>query len=240
MNLAEVSWVRAEAALGKTDLAIVPVGAVEVYGRHLPMGADGWAAAEVTRRLAARVGAVTTPLVPIGCSQALMSFPGTLSVSSTALKAYLGDLADSLAFHGVRRILFLNGHAGNVPPIGELCRELGERGIKAAQVDWWRAVYRAGGDLTETGDLANGHAGEVGTSVMLAVVPRLVEPDMMVKEKPDYGRVAEFPEVIQYDRTYRQMSASGTVGDPFAGSAEKGEALINRFLDRVEAFLKEW
>ena len=166
MNLAEMSWIQAEKLLSKTDLALVPVGAVEVYGPHLPQGSDGWVAQEVARRLAERVEAVVTPLVPIGCSQALMSFPGTLSVTSESLKAYLTDVCDSLIGWGIKHILFINGHAGNVPTIGEICRQFVANGIKCAQVDWWRAVYKAAPEVPESGELAIGHAGEVCTSVL--------------------------------------------------------------------------
>ena len=182
MNLAEMSWVRAERASAETDLALVPMGAVEVYGPHLPQGSDGFAAQEIARRLQERVGAVVTPLVPIGCSQALMSFPGTLSVTSESLKAYLADVCESLGTWGIKRILFLNGHAGNVPAIGEICHEYIARGINCAQVDWWRSVYKAAPDVAETGELAVGHAGEVCTSVLMALRGDLVVPEEMVAE----------------------------------------------------------
>jgi len=240
MNLAEMSWIQAEKLLSKTDLALVPVGAVEVYGPHLPQGSDGWVAQEVARRLAERVEAVVTPLVPIGCSQALMSFPGTLSVTSESLKAYLTDVCDSLIGWGIKHILFINGHAGNVPTIGEICRQFVANGIKCAQVDWWRAVYKAAPEVPESGELAIGHAGEVCTSVLMAVREDLVDPDKMVKEMPKRGRAGAYPEVMQYDITYREITASGVIGDPFTATREKGEAMIEKFLDHVEAFLGEW
>jgi len=240
VNLAELSWVDAEKALAKATIALVPVGAVEVYGPHLPQGADGFAAQAMAGRLAERVDAVVTPLVPIGCSQVLMSFPGTLSVTSEALKAYLADVCDSLVHWGITRILFINGHAGNVPPIGELCRTLTDRGIKCAQIDWWRAVYRAAGDIPESGELANGHAAEVGTSVLMAIRNDLVVPERIAAEMPQRGLAGAYPEIIQYDIPYRAMTVSGVAGDPTTASAAKGEAMIERLLDRVEAFLKEW
>jgi creatinine amidohydrolase len=240
MNLAEVSWSRAEKVLAETDLALVPVGAVEVYGRHLPLGSDGYCAQEVSQRLAERVPAVVTPLVPVGCSQALMSFPGTLTVSSASLKAYLSDMCDSLGTWGIKRILFMNGHAGNVPAIGEICREFIAKGIHCAQVDWWRSVYKAAPDVPESGDLAVGHAGEVCTSVLMAVRGDLVDVDEMVKEMPKLGLIADYPEVMQYHVTYREITASGVIGDPTVATREKGEAMVNRFLDRLEAFLTEW
>ncbi len=240
MNLAELSWVDAEQALAKATIALVPVGAVEVYGPHLPQGADGFAAQAMANRLAERVDAVVTPLVPIGCSQMLMSFPGTLSVTSTALKAYLSDVCDSLVHWGIKRILFINGHAGNVAPIGELCRTLTDQGIKCAQIDWWRAVYQAAGDIPESGASANGHAAEVGTSVLMAIRNDLVVTERIAAEKPQRGLAGAYPEIIQYDIPYRAMTASGVAGDPTSASAAKGEAMIERLLDRVEAYLKEW
>lgn len=240
MNLAELSWVEAEKALANASVALVPVGAVEVYGPHLPQGSDGLVAQEVARRLAERIDAVVTPLVPIGCSQMLMSFPGTLSVSSASLKAYLTDVCDSLAHWGIQRILFINGHAGNVPAIGEICREFSERGVRCAQVDWWRAVNKAAPDIPESGELAPGHAGEVCTSVVRAVRPDLYVEERMVAESPNRGLAGAYPEIMQYDRPYRELTASGVIGDPTTASPEKGEAMIERFLDRAQAFLEEW
>jgi creatinine amidohydrolase len=240
MNLAEMSWVQAERALAETDLALVPVGAVEVYGPHMPQGSDGFAAQEIARRLEERVNAVVTPLVPVGCSQALMSFPGTLTVTSASLKAYLSDVCESLETWGIKRILFLNGHAGNVPAIGEICREFIARGVNCAQVDWWRSVSRAAPDVAETGELAVGHAGEVCTSVMMELRGDLVVPDAMIKEIPNRGLIADYPEVMQYHVTYRQITASGVIGDPTTATRKKGEAMVGRFLDRVVDFLAEW
>ena len=242
MNLAEMAWVDAEKALAKAKIALVPVGAVEVYGKHLPQGSDGFAAQAFAARLAERIDAVVTPLVPVGCSQALMSFPGTLTVSPEALKAYLGDVCDSLIHWGIKRILFVNGHAGNVPHIGDLCRAYIDQGVKCAQIDWWRAIYRAGLDINvpESGPSANGHAAEVGTSILLAIRPDLVIPENMVAETAQRGRVGAYPEIIQYDVTYRAMTRSGVSGDPTSGSAAKGEAMIEQLLTRVEAYLNEW
>jgi creatinine amidohydrolase len=169
-----------------------------------------------------------------------MSFPGTLSVTSEALKAYMSDICDSLVTWGIKRILFLNGHAGNVPAIGEICREYIARGTNCAQVDWWRSVYKAAPDVAETGELAVGHAGEVCTSVLMALRGDLVVPEEMVKEMPKRGTIGDYPEVMQYHVTYRQITASGVIGDPTAATREKGEAMVERFLDRVVDFLAEW
>jgi creatinine amidohydrolase len=240
LTLQEMSWVQAEKALANTSFAIVPVGAVEVYGPHLPLGSDGLVALEASRRLAARTGAVITPLVPIGCSQSLMSFPGTLSVSPESLKAYLRDVCSGLVFHGIKRILFMNGHAGNVPAIGDLSREFIARGIRCAQVDWWRAIGRLAVGIADTGDVAVGHAGENCTSVVMAIRPDLVDMSLATREQAQTGLSGKYPEIMQYDRSYRDITKSGMTGDATTATREKGEAMINRFVDKAEAFLKEW
>jgi creatinine amidohydrolase len=240
-TLAEMSWVEAEQALGNTDLALVPVGAVEVYGPHLPQGSDGYAALEVAKRLAERVGAVVTPLVPIGCSQSLMSFPGTLTVSPEALKLYLADVCNSLVKWQIKRILFVNGHAGNVPIISQIAFDLQPKGIKCAQVDWWRAVAKVAADVSDTGPSAIGHAAENCTCVMMAVRGDLVDRSKMVKEmKPNFGLIAKYPEVMQYAPPYREIAPAGINGDPTTATGEKGERIIAKFLDRAVAFLQEW
>ena len=107
-------------------------------------------------------------------------------------------------------------------------------------MDWWRAVYKAAPDVPESGELAIGHAGEVCTSVLMALRGDLVDPGAMVKEMPRRGLVGKYPEVMQYDVTYREITDSGVIGDPFTATQAKGEEMVGRFLDRVEAFLKEW
>ena len=242
VNLQELSWVRADEALAHTDTALVPVGAVEAYGPHLPLGSDGLVALHVANRLGERVHAVVTPLIPIGCSQSLMSFPGTLSVESSSLKAYLTDICKSLVFHGIKRIVFVNGHAGNVALIGEICREFIASGVRCAQVDWWRAVYKAAPEFTDTGDVAIGHAGEVCSSVVMAARGDLVDMERATKtkEKAKLGLSGVYPEVVQYDIPYRAITASGMTGDATTATPEKGVQMIEKCVDRIESFLKEW
>jgi creatinine amidohydrolase len=239
MNLQEMTWMQAAKALEQTNLAIVPVGALEVYGPHLPMGSDGLVALEMAKRLSERTGAVITPLIPIGCSQSLMSFPTTLSVEPETLKAYLREVCNSLIAHGIKRILFFNGHAGNVALIGELGRELEAKGIKTAPVDWWGAVAKAAPEVYDTPQ-PHSHAGEACTSVLLTVRPDLVDKSQITKEQGRRGLMGKYPEVIQYGRPFREISTSGMTGDATSATREKGDTMIAKTLVRIEAFLQEW
>jgi creatinine amidohydrolase len=81
----EVSWQAFDAKRKETDLAILPLGAVEVYGPHLPLGSDAIVAERVARLVAERTGGIVMPVVPVGYSRSLADFPGTLNVSPAAL-----------------------------------------------------------------------------------------------------------------------------------------------------------
>ncbi len=240
MNIAEMTWQQAREAFSRTDLAIVPTGAVEVYGPHLPLGADGIVAGELARRLAERVPAIVMPLVPVGDSRSLLSFPGTLSVNPASLHAYLRDLCRSLAHWGVRRILFVNGHAGNVAPVADIGLEMAPQGVRVAQVDFWRSIAPMAPEVLESGSLANRHAGEIGTSVLLAVRPDLVDMASAARVIPRPTLVSAHPEVIIHDVPFTDVTDLGMTGDATLGRADKGELMIGRLVDKVVAFIEEW
>ncbi|MEZ4835992.1 MAG: creatininase family protein [Caldilineaceae bacterium] len=194
-EVAKMTWLEFDALRKQTDLAILPSGAVEVYGRHLPLGSDGIAAQALALALAERVPAAVAPLVPVGESRVLNSFPGTLWVSAEAFRAYIGDIAKSLVHWGFKRLLFINSHAGNVPAINALARDLQDQhGVICAQVDTWRFIQPFTNDLWDT-DRPHGHASDAGTSMLLRVAPDTVKMDRAARTAPPTN---EFPEFIVY------------------------------------------
>jgi creatinine amidohydrolase len=229
-----MSWTDFSTAKAKTDLVIVPVGAVEVYGPHLPLGSDGLVALKMSELLAKRCGALVAPLVPVGYSEKLSGFPGTLSVSTDILRQYLKGICVYLASFGFKKMLFLNGHAGNVGAITELGDELLALGVRSAQVDWWRFVQDVCGDIPET-EQPYGHAGEIGTSVLMYLWSDLVDMKQAVTGR---GAAGTYPGVTKAYR-FKDVCEAGVVGDPFKASAAKGEMIIGRALQRLEAVVRE-
>jgi creatinine amidohydrolase len=232
----EMNWIDFDTLRGETDLALIPLGAVEVYGPHLPLGADGIATSALAKRVAERVPAFVAPLIPVGYSAALDEFPGTLSVRPSSLVAYTCDVAESFIGWGCRRILFLNGHAGNVPYVNELIRDLtAEHKVRCAQIDWWRFIQPLVDDLVESDLLPHGHASEFGTSVMLHLVPDQVKSERAVRTPP--ATADAFPDFLR-PGSYRALTATGVLGDGTLGSAEKGAETMRRAIDRIVAFLE--
>lgn len=231
-----MNWVDFDAFRAETNLALIPLGAVEVYGPHLPLGADGIATSALAARIAERVPAFVAPLIPVGFSAALDDFPGTLSVRPSSLVAYAEDVAESLIGWGCRRVLFLNGHAGNVPYLNELARRLeAAHGVRCAQIDWWRFIQPLVEDLVESDLLPHGHASEFGTSVMLHLAPEHVKTERAVRTSP--AAVDPFPDFPRPGR-YRALTETGVLGDGTLGTAEKGAETMRRAVDRVVAFLE--
>lgn len=230
-----MDWETFERAQQATDLVLIPLGAVEVYGPHLPMGADGIATSALAQRIAEQVPALIAPLIPVGYSRSLMSFPGTLTVRPSSLMAYAQDVAESFIHWGCRRVLWINGHSGNVPYLNEVSFNLEEtHGVRCAQIDWWRFIQPLAKGMEAADILPHGHASEFGTSVMLHLVPEHVQmnravrtPDAAPDPWPDFPR----------RRNYRERTTTGVVGDGTLGTADKGAEVMRRAVDRAVAFI---
>ena len=232
----ELSWKAFDAKRQQTDLAIFPLGAVEVYGPHLPLGSDSIVAERVARLVAERTGGIMMPRIPVGYSKSLADFPGTLNVSPAALRAYLADVCDSVYGWGLRRFLFVNTHLGNVPVVSEIAEGLRrDRGARCAQIDWWRFIQPLSTGIVEGGAAAHGHASETGTSVLLYLAPQFVTSGAV--HSP--SKVADpYPEVIQY-RSYAEKTDTGTLGNATLGTKEKGEQIVRRAIDRIVDFVEK-
>jgi Uncharacterized protein, putative amidase len=105
-DFAAAIWKEIDAHRKGHQLVVIPSGAIEVYGPHLPVGSDSIVAEEVARRVAADLGAMCAPLIPVGFSADLMRFPGTLYVEPAAFTDYLSGVCKSLIRWGYTDLLF--------------------------------------------------------------------------------------------------------------------------------------
>jgi creatinine amidohydrolase len=208
------------------DTAIIPLGATEQHGPHLPAGTDTFRAEALAARLAVALGrALIAPVIPIGCSEEHRGFAGTLSLRHETLAAILVDVGDSLARQGFRRLVFLSAHGGNGRALAMAVEEL--QRTKPEMVIWRSGSLaesvemaltssdHAGIDPAEAGI----HAGERETSEMLALRPDLVD---MARAEPGYtGDMAAVLPTLQTSGV-RPVSHNGVLGDPRRASAERG------------------
>lgn len=237
-KIREMSWKELRSRRESTELVIIPTGSVEVYGPHLPMGTDGIVASEIAEMVAKRTGALIAPTIELGESSALAAFPETFSMERKILEDYLENLFQMLLRYGMKKFLFVTGHAGNVDTISYLCKKFMEthKDIRCGQIDWWRfAGANSGEVLKYEGYMAHGHASECGTSVMLYLHPELVH--MEEATCIDHVIKTDFPEVIQYVG-FTERTPNGTIGDATAATAEKGKAVVERCVSRIVEFVE--
>lgn len=154
----EMSFKEFDRRRKETDTVIIPTGVVEVYGPHLPMGADCIAAAAISERVAEKTGALIAPLLPIGESSSLICFPGTYTLKRETFQMVLDEIFLTLIHYGFKNFLFVTGHAGNVDAISYYARKYQTKyRIKCAQIDWWRFANTNGTDIFElSGYMAHG------------------------------------------------------------------------------------
>jgi len=212
-------------------IVVVPVGSMEQHGPHLPVQVDALLATEVSLR-AARVAAASEPVVVAptvwcGLAEHHMDFGGTITLDMATYRALLGCVCGSIARHGFRRIMLLNGHGGNVTALnviaGELAREL-DRPVATAT--YWllaESARRFAEILDEQRNVQ--HACEAETSMLLALAPELVDVEAARVVEGSAATVVEASGAYRY-RSFADLSSSGVLGAPGAASAHKGERLL--------------
>ncbi len=211
---------------------LVPVGSTEQHGPHLPLDTDARVAAAVATRAAAlspsvadpagAIGALlVAPPVVYGASGEHEGFPGTVSIGHEALRLLLVELGRS-ATRWAGRVLFANGHGGNVPTLVDAVRLLRYEGRDAA----WLACA-PGGDA---------HAGRTETSLMLALDPACVRPEWAA------GNTATLSDLLPAMRAggVAAVSANGVLGDPAGASPDAGERLLAAMAADLIAALGRW
>ncbi|THA76049.1 creatininase family protein [Streptomyces sp. A0642] len=232
----QVQWKRLTAtelrALAAQDaVVLLPVGATEQHGPHLPTGVDDFLASEVCRRAAVlaseHTGVVVTPSVPIGLSEHHMAFGGTLTVGLPTLHALLRDICRSVIRAGFSRILIVNGHGGNMTALNAVTTELtAELTAPIAFASYFGAGREAVRDTLETQDGLM-HACEGETSMMMAVFPELVHAEHLPRAHgPRITLPAESPEPVYMAVPFDRITPSGVAGDARVASPEKGERLL--------------
>jgi creatinine amidohydrolase len=176
-ELSNMTWPEAEEKLEKTNLAIVPIGATEQHGHHLGVGADWIQAWNIAKRVGERTGALVLPVMPYGVSGHHKEFPGTITLTPETLQEVVYEIIESLDRYGVDRVVFMNGHGGNLGAITGAVKEARENmGTLCAIVQWWDVLS----SRSIHGHPAEEHAGYAETALMLASRPEGVRMERAV------------------------------------------------------------
>jgi len=222
---------------GGFDKAVLAVGSTEYHGDHLPYGTDSMVATHLTEAVAERVeGLLVLPPLPFGMSLHYASFPVAISLTTETLVRVLKEVFGSLLKHGIRKLLIVNGHDGNIAAIETASREFRvdhpEMRIAVLEAWWVTAGELLPSDAFEVwGGL--GHAGEGETSMMLAIEPELV--DMERAE----GVVPDLPQHVELKWTFDELTPYGVTGDPTKATVEKGELMRDALVELLVSFVEK-
>lgn len=236
-TLDEMTGPEVATALQETDVLLLPLGAVEAHGAHLPLGTDNFEARENCRRAAlelAKLGCpvVIGPVIPFGTSSFHMGFAGTITLKSETLIAVIREVCLSLYETGFRQFAFVHGHDGNLPSMMVAAQEVVDQtpDAKAMVLNWLTPLSKVYHTIQESSK-QEGHGGEGETSRILVTHPELVHLDHAVTHHvpPEDMRKIQGREHIKTGggifyatRRYKDHTPYGHIGDPTLASADKG------------------
>lgn len=240
---AELSWPEAEKKLASVDIALLPVGAIEQHGPHLPLDVDAFDAEYLAKKVAEACSLprpLVLPAIPYGVSYHHDDFPGTISISNEALSKIVYEIGMNIARQGIRKLLIINGHGDNAPTLNFSAQMINrDSGIFVA-VDTGET---SDVDLDEFSSTPNDvHAGEIETSTTLALRPDLVHMEKASKAvlafSSRYLNFSSLRGVPWYAQT-KKISETGVMGDPTKADAAKGKKMWEIMIAHLVAFVED-
>lgn len=229
LNAGTATWRECRDYLQRHPYAILPLGATEQHGPHLPQNTDTILAEALAAHVAEQSVGLVLPPLPVGYSWVWRDYPGSISFSFDTFRAVIRDIAQSLNRNGCRALMLLTAHGANPQPIKYTIRELAdEMDMKLLNVFYPELpAIMADADSLPWKPM-NFHAEEFETSLMLHLRPDLVHMDRAVREYPPYS--------IGYDMSalpQGALSDSGVFGDPTVATEEKGARWFHACVARI-------
>lgn len=236
----EISWKDAKEVFEEKNTVLIPVGATEQHGPHNPLGTDHLLAAAFSKAVGNETGLPVLPVTPVGVSEHHRQFTGTLWVDPPVFRDYMLCVALAASSHGANRIVFINGHGGNLAALLEVCEAL-RRGYQIFAC----VIASYPPSMTQS----DGHAGVGETSQNLYYHPHLVKMENAVdtEQKKMLGPFemkglnkigpAVFPwDTIDLTDT-GVLGSAGTVVKSKSASVEHGKELMEPYLAEVAGFV---
>ncbi len=235
-----------EAILEKRAV-IVPTGATEAHGPHMPTDTDTHQAGYIALELAKRINALVAPTISYGISKTFEFFPGTISLSIPTYQKMLFEIGSSLIKQGFEHIIFLNGNRPSGTANDQVARDLIDEldnnfNFKVSAVSYWEPASEKINKMRKSKIGGMGHAGELETSFQLATRPELVKMELLKNTK--YGPVAwDLVAKTGPTRTYSrrprpEVGHAAIFGDPSVASKEMGKKSIKIIVSELEKVFK--
>ena len=205
--------------------AIIPLGSLEQHGAHLPLSTDSIIAEYFARMVAEKIGAFVMPVISYGVSfEHKPMF--NVSLRNSTLSTMICDACTSLAEMQIRQIIVVNGHHGNTGALQYISQELHNkiaRNVNVHAIHYWQMMRRE-----------FDHAGEVETSLVLAIAPELVHMNRAMPNSKKLSKSkAAYSSITNVPGSFPKITGNGVWGNPRKATAAKGENLIKEITSNL-------
>ncbi len=240
-----LTWPEINTAVAEQRVIIVPVGSVEQHGYHLPLDVDLRLATAVCHGAGQALAgeALVMPAASFGYCHHVMDFPGTMNIEPTTFVKYLLDITRSLAYHGFKRIILVNGHGSNHPLVEQVGRQTNlQTDALCCTFSWWNLIAEYWNAELRDSVIPGGcaHACELETAMYMHIAPEDVRMDRIVGAPPSF--LNDIPDskkwqsvdltgpngpgtIVEWTSTY---APTGSFGEPEKATAEKGRLVYER------------
>lgn len=245
--MGSLSWVEYQQRLQDENLVVlIPCGALEQHGPHLPLGTDALLSGAIAQTVAEQVNGIVAPVFSYGYKSQPKSgggqhFPGTTSLDGSTLSQMMRDVIRELARQGVTNIVVVDGHYENqwflIEGIELARRDMGSSDVQIMRLEYWDFFTEA----TLSSVFPNGfpgyaleHAAVIETSLMLHYYPDLVRLHLIPDDKP-----ADFPPYDMYPPRTEWVPLSGALSSAKAASVEKGTMMAAQVTTSIAAAIRK-
>ncbi len=250
--LGEMSWTEARDAAKENPVVLVPIGAIEQHGPHLPLHEDSIVAEWVAHRVSEQTSALVAPALHYGHSPMFRGFAGNLSLSAETLRSATYDIIKALHTSGFSRIVLVNNNGGNVGPCSSAAYDARrDLGVLVGHVYPWSLGYALMRDVYDNPAEVYGHGSEPEHSAMLAMFPEQVLTEKVERDSlrsfdgwtpTNYSEAAvpgqPIGGTVFWD--FSEVSASGCTGDPTVADKATGDIWVERVVGFCAEYVREY
>ena len=240
-----LTWADMNEAIAIQKVVILPTGSTEQHGRHLPLDVDVFLAEsvclEVGRRAPDRV--LVLPPIAYGLNLHHIDFPGTIHIEPEIFIAFGLNITKSVAYHGFKKILIVNGHGSNTPLIDLIARKtVLETNSLCAALSYFSLAMEAFNQIKDTPVIA--HADEFETSLYLHLAPERVQMDKAGAGDDVMGKYmssdSTYNYPVRFNDFWGRWTQLGVHGDATTATAEKGEVIFEAAVTGLLELVNEW
>lgn len=240
-----LTWDEMNDAIEMEKVILLPTGSTEQHGKHLPLDVDVFLAESVCLEVGKRAPDKVLVLPPIsyGLNRHHIDFPGTIHIEPDVFVNFCLNITKSVAYHGFKKILLVNGHGSNTPLIDLVARKtVLETDSLCAALTYITLAMEAFGEVKESEVMA--HADEFETSLYLALAPERVQMDKAGKDDDVMGQYMSSDSMytypVRFNDYWGRWTELGVHGDATVATAEKGQVILEAAVSSLVEIVKEW